>query len=73
VIHLKTLLLATFIILLGGSGVLAQEKPCNFLKKAEAESIVGASLVARRDNDGECWFVQDGFSAARVSETSRST
>lgn len=37
------------------------QKPCNFLTKAEAESILGESVVQRRDSDYECWFVQNAF------------
>lgn len=37
------------------------QKPCSLLTKAEAEFIVGASLVVHRDNNEECWFVEDGF------------
>lgn len=37
------------------------EKPCNFLTKAEAESILGESVVLRRDIDSDCWFVQNAF------------
>lgn len=37
------------------------QRPCSLLTKAEAEFIVGASLVVHRDNNEECWFVEDGF------------
>ena len=37
------------------------QKPCNFLTKAEAESILGKSVVQRTDSDYECWFVQNAF------------
>lgn len=37
------------------------EKPCAFLTKAEAESILGHTVVLRSDTANQCWFVQDGF------------
>jgi hypothetical protein len=37
------------------------QRPCSLLTKAEAELIVGASLVVHRDNNEECWYVEDGF------------
>jgi hypothetical protein len=37
------------------------EKPCAFLTKAEAESILGRTVVMRSDAASECWFVQEGF------------
>src|SRR5437762_7723375 len=36
-------------------------KACSLVMKAEAESIVGASLVVRRSTDDECWYVESGF------------
>ncbi|MGB2667852.1 MAG: hypothetical protein WAK48_27915 [Candidatus Acidiferrum sp.] len=39
----------------------SNQKPCNFLTKSNAESILGHSVVMRSDNAFECWFVQDGF------------
>ncbi|MGA8757060.1 MAG: hypothetical protein WB611_12185 [Stellaceae bacterium] len=39
----------------------SNQKPCSFLTKSEAESIVGASLVIRRNTDDECWYVESGF------------
>src|SRR6266571_3600519 len=35
------------------------QRPCSLLTKAEAEFIVGASLVVHRDNNEECWYVED--------------
>jgi hypothetical protein len=37
------------------------QKPCNFLTKADAESILGQSVVQRSDSNYDCWYVQDGF------------
>ena len=42
-------------------GSLQAAKPCSLVTKAEAESIVGASLVVRRNTDDECWYVESGF------------
>ena len=39
----------------------SNQKPCSFLTKSGAESILGHSVVMRSDNAYECWFVQDGF------------
>jgi hypothetical protein len=36
-------------------------KACTLVTKAEAESIVGASLVVHRSTDDECWYVESGF------------
>jgi hypothetical protein len=64
-------LLLFWLILAGSSACYAQtsppqnialnKKPCDFITKAEAESIVGASLVVRRNTDDECWYVESGF------------
>src|SRR5215467_1138366 len=37
------------------------KKACDFIGKAEAESIVGASLVVHRVKDDECWYRESGF------------
>jgi hypothetical protein len=42
-------------------GSLQAAKPCRLVTKAEAESIVGASLVVRRNTDDECWYIESGF------------
>jgi hypothetical protein len=39
----------------------SNQKPCSFLTKSDAESILGHSVVMHSGNDYECWFVQDGF------------
>ena len=39
----------------------SNQKPCSFLTKSEAESILGHSMVLRSNNDYDCSFVQDGF------------
>lgn len=41
----------------------SNQKPCSFLTKSDAESILRHSVVMHRDNDYECAFVQDGFTA----------
>jgi hypothetical protein len=61
--HLITLLLATP-ILLPASALFAQEKPCNFLTKSKAESILGVSVVQRKDDNYDCWFVRDEYGGA---------
>ena len=47
----------------GGRRPHVGEKPCDFVTKSEAESILDESVVARRDGDYQCWFVQDGFTS----------
>jgi hypothetical protein len=42
-------------------GSLPAAKACSLVTKAEAESIVGASLVVHRSTDDECWYVESGF------------
>ena len=39
----------------------SSQKPCSFLSKSEAESILGHSVVLRSNNDYDCSFVQEGF------------
>ena len=41
-----------------------KQKPCDFLSKEEAQSILGRPVIARENGDFECWFVQPGFGKA---------
>jgi hypothetical protein len=51
-------------------GSLQAAKPCSLVTKAEAESIVGASLVVRRNTDDECWYIESGFTDPAGPKTS---
>lgn len=37
------------------------DKPCAYLSKADAESILGQNVVLQSDSTMDCWFVQEGF------------
>jgi len=39
-------------------------KPCDFLTKSEAESIVGLPLETRANTTYTCWFIEPGFTGA---------
>jgi hypothetical protein len=39
------------------------KKPCDFVTKSDAESILGATVEARRDGPYECSFVETGFTS----------
>jgi len=43
--------------------VALNKKPCDFITKSDAESILGATVEARRDGPYECSFEEPGFTS----------
>ena len=65
------LVFGLWLIAAGGTAVFAQEnlpknvelnkKACDFLSKAEAESILGQPVEQRTNNPTQCWYVETGW------------
>jgi len=53
---------------LQGAAAGQPDKPCAYLSKADAESMLGRRVVSRSDNDYECWFWQEGFAGGATAD-----
>jgi|GEM_PF-5199059 len=55
---------------LGGIRCEAQTtRPCNVLKKPEAESILGIAVALKADDSNRCWFVQQAPAAGAATKS----
>jgi hypothetical protein len=56
--------LVMWLSIFAGSACYAQgKKPCDFITKSDAESILGSPVNARKDNQYECGFAEPGFTS----------